>query len=216
MERKNWINKLDELEGDSPAPRTGRKNSFNLDLSRENLLIYGLAGAGLLIIVLLAVILASGGNSVSSRDMQELRTRIHELEERFTRISGAESGTDQFFAQVVQTQEEQQVTLEEHQETLDDLRQQIAGLDKQEAGQGSADRGEEKPSGSAAGASAGSASADDEAAENRIHEVQSGDNLFRIGLKYDISVDAIRKLNDLSPDDSIQPGQKLIVGPKKD
>lgn len=214
MERKNWINKLDELEGDSPPPRSNKKNTFNFDFSRENLLVYGLAGAGLLIVVLLVVILASGGSSVSTRDMQELRARIHDLEERFARISGEESNEQDLFARVVQTQEEQQRILEEQRETLDDLRQRIAGLDKQGAGQESAgreDRQSPEPS------SEDSASSPDEqpAAGNRVHEVQSGDNLFRIGLRYDISVEDLRRLNDLSPNDSIYPGQKLIVGPRE-
>jgi len=43
------------------------------------------------------------------------------------------------------------------------------------------------------------------------HVVQSGENLYRISLKYGLTVDELRKLNNLPPDASIQPSQKLLV-----
>jgi LysM repeat protein len=43
------------------------------------------------------------------------------------------------------------------------------------------------------------------------HVVQKGENLYRISLKYGLTVDELRKLNNLPPDTSIQPSQKLLV-----
>jgi LysM domain len=43
-----------------------------------------------------------------------------------------------------------------------------------------------------------------------IHTVQSGETLFRIGLKYHVSVDTLRKWNSLK-DNNIEVGQKLVV-----
>jgi LysM repeat protein len=45
------------------------------------------------------------------------------------------------------------------------------------------------------------------------HEVQSGETLYAIGRRYGISVEELRRLNDLGNDNTIQPGQKLIVTP---
>ena len=46
---------------------------------------------------------------------------------------------------------------------------------------------------------------------NRIlHTVEAGENLFRIGQKYGVSVDEIKKWNNL-PDNNIKVGQKLII-----
>jgi LysM repeat protein len=45
----------------------------------------------------------------------------------------------------------------------------------------------------------------------RQHEVQQGENLYRIALKYEISVDDLCNLNGISTDQFIQPGQKLAV-----
>ena len=43
------------------------------------------------------------------------------------------------------------------------------------------------------------------------HVVQKGENLYRIALKYGLTVDELSKLNKLPPDASIQPNQKLLV-----
>ncbi len=48
-------------------------------------------------------------------------------------------------------------------------------------------------------------------AEAVHHVVQKGENLFRIAFKYGLTVDELRKLNNLPPDASIQPNQKLLV-----
>jgi LysM repeat protein len=46
----------------------------------------------------------------------------------------------------------------------------------------------------------------------RFHTVAPGENLYRIALRYSLSVDELRRLNNLRPDQSIQLGQKLNVG----
>ncbi|CAN2044685.1 hypothetical protein GMMP1_1420006 [Candidatus Magnetomoraceae bacterium gMMP-1] len=46
----------------------------------------------------------------------------------------------------------------------------------------------------------------------RYHEVRAGETLYRIGLRYGISVKKLRKLNNLSENIPIRPGQRLLVG----
>ena len=43
------------------------------------------------------------------------------------------------------------------------------------------------------------------------HTVKSGDNLWDIAKKYDVSVEQIRKLNGLSSNAVLKIGQKLII-----
>ena len=43
-----------------------------------------------------------------------------------------------------------------------------------------------------------------------IHTVQPGETLFRIGRKYHVTVDNLRKWNRLT-DNNIEVGQKLVV-----
>lgn len=43
------------------------------------------------------------------------------------------------------------------------------------------------------------------------HEVRAGETLFRISRQYNMTVDALRRLNKLTEKDVITPGQKLVV-----
>ena len=47
--------------------------------------------------------------------------------------------------------------------------------------------------------------------EKQYHKVRRGDTLYSISRKYGLSVDEIRRLNNLNDNKPIQPGQKLIV-----
>jgi LysM repeat protein len=49
--------------------------------------------------------------------------------------------------------------------------------------------------------------------EKRYHTVQKGETLSRISKRYGITVEELRKLNNLSRDKSIQTGQKLLISP---
>jgi putative chitinase len=44
-----------------------------------------------------------------------------------------------------------------------------------------------------------------------IHVVQPGENLFRIALKYGVTVEAIAVANNISNVNLIYPGQRLII-----
>lgn len=46
-----------------------------------------------------------------------------------------------------------------------------------------------------------------------VHVVSTGDTLYSIGRKYNISVNELRRFNNLSDKASIQPGQKLKLSP---
>jgi len=43
------------------------------------------------------------------------------------------------------------------------------------------------------------------------HEVRAGETLFRISKQYNLTIEALRRLNKLNENDPITPGQKLIV-----
>jgi len=48
-------------------------------------------------------------------------------------------------------------------------------------------------------------------AQKRYHTVQKGETLFKISKKYGITVEELRKLNDLSRGEPVRTGQKLLV-----
>lgn len=45
----------------------------------------------------------------------------------------------------------------------------------------------------------------------RFHEVRAGENLYQISRKYKLSVEELRRLNQLAPGAPIHPGEKLKV-----
>ena len=48
---------------------------------------------------------------------------------------------------------------------------------------------------------------------NRYHIVKKGETLYQIGPQYGLTVKKLRQLNKLGNNDTIYPGQKLVVGP---
>ena len=50
-------------------------------------------------------------------------------------------------------------------------------------------------------------------ASNRYHIVKKGETLYQIGPQYGLTVNKLRQLNKLGNNDTIYPGQKLVVGP---
>ena len=51
--------------------------------------------------------------------------------------------------------------------------------------------------------------------EKQYHTVQKGETVYRISKKYNISVEELQKLNNLSPGQALQTGQKLLVSPQR-
>jgi LysM repeat protein len=48
----------------------------------------------------------------------------------------------------------------------------------------------------------------------KYHEVRRGETLFRISKDHGLSLEQLCRLNQITPDTPIQPGQKLLVSPK--
>jgi LysM repeat protein len=51
--------------------------------------------------------------------------------------------------------------------------------------------------------------------EKQFHTVRKGETLYGISKKYGISVEELRKLNNLSSDQTLRSGQKLLVSPRR-
>ncbi len=52
-----------------------------------------------------------------------------------------------------------------------------------------------------------------ETAEKRYHVISKGENLYRISLRYGLTVSELCHINGITPQDVIKPGQKLLVTP---
>ncbi|OGP67891.1 MAG: hypothetical protein A2169_07870 [Deltaproteobacteria bacterium RBG_13_47_9] len=51
--------------------------------------------------------------------------------------------------------------------------------------------------------------------EKQYHTVQKGETLYRIGKKYGVNVEELRKLNHLSAGQPLRAGKKLLVSPRR-
>jgi len=52
------------------------------------------------------------------------------------------------------------------------------------------------------------------AVKKRYHEVKKGETLYRISKQYGMTIEELRRLNKLSPNQPIEVGQKLLVSKK--
>ncbi len=204
MEKKNWINKLDDLEEDQPKENSNpRRKQFGMGRPPDNLISYIAGGAGIALVIILVVIFARGGDDVSSQELQEISSKLQNLEERMQILEEQAEERQVAFTDIWETSRDLNRRLEDQRENIDDMRQQLAALEEDPPA-----RPDPEPVQRPELAEKPEPEAND---EHVYHEVQAGENLFRIGLEYGLSADEIRELNNLDPDEPIKPGQKLRV-----
>jgi LysM repeat protein len=186
----------DEFEGTMRGDRPKRRlrGASGLDPQKKSL-IMGAAGAVLLIILL--IVFFGGGDKDGSKELDAVKAKLDGLEKRLVRVEGVEQKISSVESQIKGLQasvtrlEGLTRSMKEQAEKL----AQAAPPPKPPQPQASAPP-QKKPV----------------QAERRLHEVRRGDTLFSISKKYGMKPDELRRLNNLSKDDPIQPGQKLIVG----
>lgn len=207
MQEKNWINKLDDLDGDKPNPAPKKNMSPDFGNLDPIMIAYALAAIVALILILIVVLFFRTGKDASTAELQQVYSRLDTLETQLNKFENREEERQKTFVQLVQSEEDVRSGLESQREAIDDIRQKIAEMEKiaQRPVPAPQKREEPKPE----------PRPEPEAPRDTVtHEVQRGENLYRIGLKYNMSVDDLLRLNNLSPNDSIYPGQKLVVGTK--
>ena len=180
-----------------------RKSILNFNPQRKTLI---LGGAGILILIVLIALFSGGDNKLSTRDLSSIQIRLDKLDKRLTHLGGMEARIaslekkEKWWEQSVAEVDRSGRSLTQR---LDKLTQKVDQMEKRIA----------------------SAPAKTEApypiqrrpfplAKGRYHEVRSGETLYRIALQYGISVDELCRLNNLTPEQAIQPGQKLLVAPE--
>lgn len=190
---------LDYTQKDENIRR--RKSILNFNPRRKTLI---LGGAGILILIVLIALFSAGDNKLSTGDLSSIQVKLDQLENRLTHLEGMEAR--------IASLEKQKKGLPQSMadrsgksltQRLDKLAHRIDQLEKTMA----------------------SAPAKTEAPypiqtrpfpldKGRYHEVRSGETLYRIALQYGISVDELCRLNNVTPEQVIHPGQKLLVAPE--
>jgi LysM repeat protein len=210
VDRKTFIDDFEDLDESHQRPKNSRqrKKGFQLPVPEplQKYIPWIIGGAFLLLLLILFI----GGDDSPQTDIHStlkmVSERIQELEDKMARLAQDQEELRQAVAQVSSEQDLDQV-LEQLQAMQTDLetfksttRQDITRL---ENAQQKLLSGAQPPSRDT-GATA---------QDVKVHTVQEGENLFRIGLQYDITADQIRRWNDLGPNEPIHPGQKLKIGP---
>jgi len=193
---------LRDTRKDEAIRRLGASLSFK---PQRKILILGGAGIVLLLIILIALF-SGGGNELSTGDLTSIQVRVDLLEKRLTRLEGVELR----IASLEKQEKEMEQSVVEAEKSgrsltlgLDKLSQKFDRLEKTMA----------------------SVPAKSEApypiqrmpfplATGRYHEVRSGDTLFRIAQQYGTSLEELCRLNNISPNQVIYPGQRILVTPE--
>ena len=207
-EIQEFMQEISDDLGYTPKPHGDNKQGGSGDIRlSKKALILGVIGIFVLVILITALF---RGGGVSQGDLAPLQAKLDLIERRMTHLQGLES----------------RIAFLENQEA--ELQQLILDLDK--SGRSLTEQVDEiskKLGGAETGKSAAPVktkvaaprtapekpvSADKE----RYHTVRSGENLYRIAIQYGISVRELCRLNNISPNQAIYPGQKLLVPSKSD
>jgi len=196
-------------EGTSREEEDDREEFFEAPVSRVDFKSHApiIAGAiGLVLIAMLVWLFLSGNRRPADSDMvQSLDSRLTQLEEKLAKLEWLDQGLarldkqEKDFAALTQ----RIVQMEDaYKKELAQIGKNIKSLDKSQT---AAKASTEAP--------APPAEKKEVVAASRIHVIKTGETLYSISRKYGVSVDELRKLNKLSSESKIFPGQKLLLAP---
>jgi len=203
---EKWMEDIDEVERKNQSRRMRSKGPFGIDATYVKYIVAG--GIGLLLLIFIVAALTGGEEeqqapAASMQKMQDLNARFQAVHNRLTSL-------ETNLLQAVENLE-QGGQLEPVLKRLDALSQEVNQLSNRiDSLQG------QKPSPQKKTSQPSSPPPKEKQAKQSkpvVHEVQQGENLFRIGLKYDVSAKQLRQWNDLGPKEPIYPGQKLKIFP---
>jgi LysM repeat protein len=135
------------------------------------------------------------GDAAADQRIAELTTRVEALEQRLAALADAEQriqeleNSGQAFQQAVDRFSRFEAT----------MTAQVERLQKNPGAQATTAKPKESPP------------AAKEPAKEVYHTVKQGETLYSISRNYDVPVDLLRKANNIGKDNTIRPGQKLVI-----
>lgn len=168
--------------------------------SRKSLV---LAGAGLLLVVLaMLFFLTQEGNKAPEVDLQPLLKKMGLLEEKLTKLETRGKEAPQVQEKLDSLTRNMNDRLSQLEKDINQIKEEAAsGKQKPEVSQPAGPTPTPPPKSPA------------KPRATRVHTVAPGENLYRIALRYNLSVEDLRRMNNLRPDQSLHVGQKLNVTP---
>ena len=181
--------------------------------SKKSIVPFVIGGLGLVVLIVVVIRFIATPQKVDRNELQSLETRIRQLEKQLpTReVPGPDLGR----------MEKQEAELKSLEKKLNRLESTVTiqidqiikeiGLLHQKTAQKAAVAAP-KPKKSAKQQQAASPKPD---STTKIHLVQSGETLYRISRRYGLTVDQLKRYNNLEPNAAIYPGQKLKLVPNE-
>jgi len=168
--------------------------------SRKSLVVVG----AIVLVVVLAVLffMAQGEKKSPEVDLQPLLKKIGLLEERMAKVESKGKEAPQVQEKLDSLTRNLNERLSHLEKDINQIKEEAASTKKKpEVSQPAASTPAPPPKSPA------------KPGTTRVHTVAPGENLYRIALRYNLSVEELRRLNNMRPDQSLQVGQKLTVGP---
>jgi hypothetical protein len=158
----------------------------------------------IVVIVLAFFFLRQGGDPEDSDRLRALESRLRQMEQKAMRL-------ERQGAKITKLEEEFKNYALKMMDRVDSIEKSLALIRKRvaERPRPAPVQKAEKPQ--AQKPAATERTVREASAERRYHTVRPGENLYRIGLQYGLTVRQLRGINNLGPGALIQPGQKLLV-----
>ena len=172
-----------------------------------------LAGAGLLLAVIVALMFLSGSPKSGDKDqIKNMDGRLKSMEEKLAKLEWIDTGLAR-----LDRREKEIASISDRMVQLEaTLNKKVDQLSKEAARPAPKPAETPPPKVEAAPAKpAVSPAKTEKDLKSKMHVVQKGETLFGISRKYSVPPDQLMKLNKLDPKDPIKPGQQLILPPPK-
>ena len=195
-EEKDFLRDItDALGHEENTERLKRRRTSSKFRVKWNTLII-VAGIALLIILL--IVYSKGGNRLPKEEQHSIQARLSQLEKRLTHLEGMG----------------ERVSFLEQREKA--LSRRFADYDRSEGSLPQrvdtlSERVDRLEKGVTTVVSKTGVTTMSQRMRSHYHEVKNGDTLYHIALQYDTSVEMLCRLNKISPEQVIYPGQKLLV-----
>ena len=192
----------DEIEENKNSRILRDRRSSLQTISQGKILLFG--GAGLVVLIILILFLFLGGDRGSKQDLSFIEARLGRIEDRIKNTGVQEDRIRQIeeqqkaFRQSLLVMDRSLRSLKEDFNqltvTYENLQQKKSAPEppKPEASQPVKKEAPPQP-------------------KPAYHIVSRGETLYGISKKYGISVDELRRLNNMDPSSLIHPGQELLV-----
>ena len=157
------------------------------------ILLFG--GTGVIILIVLFALFSGSGKKASTADLDPIKAKLDQLEnslallegteKRLSRLEGRYKGLDRSIKKLNESGRSLNGRLNKLIKKIDRLGKAPRAVQKKPISQ----------------------------ANGRYHEVRRGDTLFGIARKYGIAVDELYRLNNLTKNQDIYIGQKILIPP---